>query len=256
MEYSEYKQLYDSLITPEDVRRLEKEGHDPRLLDTLYTQKVSRMVKKRYHQIKKDAKFMLKDWKKGSSFLSISKEKKFPPILIMMITLQEDGVPKKKFWDIIKDPSILKDENKAEDIRRAVDYDLVYSPAANDRQKERGLWGENLLHNWLDKQGVTYKTENEIRDEEGCTKTPDCLFHEPMMFEGKKIYWIESKASFGDSVEFRFNSNKQLIPYTELFGPGVVVYWTGFVEGMQCPPDVRIEDIGILNKKLERIEQE
>ena len=77
-----------------------------------------------------------------------------------------------------------------------------------------------------------------------------------MNFCGQKIFWIESKASFGDAAEFKINSNKQLIPYTELFGPGVVVYWTGYLDGLACPEGVTLEDIGILEKKLTKWKDE
>lgn len=252
MEYREYKDLYDSLVHPEDVTRLKKEGYDERLVETLYTQKVSREVKKRYHAVKRNAPRMLKDWEKGKSFLEISKKERFPPILIMMMIFQENGTGKKQFWEFIRDPDLLDSAAAAREVREAVEMDYVYSPEANEKQKERGKWGEGLLQNWLDEQGIEYMTENDIRDaaEGENTKTPDCLLKKPMVYKGHKINWIESKASFGDSVEFRFNARKQLCPYTELFGPGVVVYWTGYVNGMECPNDVYLEDIGILKLKL------
>ncbi|MDD3379540.1 MAG: TPD domain-containing protein, partial [Candidatus Methanomethylophilaceae archaeon] len=62
-------------------------------------------------------------------------------------------------------------------------------------------------------------------------------------------------ASFGDNVEFRFNSRKQLCPYTNLFGPGVVVYWTGCLNDLECPENVYITDMSILGEKLEKCEE-
>ena len=61
-------------------------------------------------------------------------------------------------------------------------------------------------------------------------------------------------AMFGDNTEFRYNSRRQLEPYTQIFGPGVVVYWVGKLDDLECPPDVYVQDISILEKKLERIE--
>lgn len=86
-------------------------------------------------------------------------------------------------------------------------------------------------------------------------KTPDSLLDKPMLYEGKKIYWIESKASFGDNIEFRFNSRKQLIPYTQIFGPGIVVYWVGCLNDLETPEGIYVTDISILEKKLEPIEE-
>ncbi|NLU45333.1 MAG: TPD domain-containing protein [Euryarchaeota archaeon] len=255
MDYKEYKRLYDGLVDPEDLDRFEEEGYDRRLLDTLYTQKVSRSVKKRFHVVKNNARNMLREWHRGKSFSELSKKYRFPPILVMMMIFQEDGLSKKQFWSIIRNPGLLESPETAAEVREAVGRDPVYSPAANDRQKERGEWGEGLLQGWLDEQGIEYLTEDEIRNLEGSTKTPDCLLREPMMYDGKKIFWIESKASFGDGVEFRFNSRKQLVPYTQLFGPGVVVYWTGCLKDQECPDNIYLEDMSLLDKKLVRIEQ-
>ena len=252
MEYQEYKKLYDSLNTINDIERYLEKGYDIRLLETLHTQKVSREVKKKFHIVKQKTPRMLREWKNGKTLMDLSNEYRFPPILIAMFIFQEDGASKKQFWDFIKCPDLLESPETAKEVCDVVKNDIVYSPAANDRQRERGLWGEELLQNWLNEQNITYRTENDLRGGEA-QKTPDCLLDEPMLYDGKKICWIESKASFGDNVEFRFNSRKQLCPYTQLFGPGLVVYWTGCLDDMECPENVYISDISVLEKRLKKI---
>lgn len=251
MDYQEYRRLYNGLNTMKDIKTFTDEGYDYHLVETLLTQKVSRAVKKKFHIVKQRTPSMLRQWKNGRSIMEIAEHYEFPPVLTAMFIFQEDGTPRKEFWDIIKNPENLESQETAKEVRDAVANDPVYSPWANDRQRERGLWGEAMLWEWLDAQEIKYQTENDQRGEQG-RKTPDCLLEEPMIYEGKIINWIESKASFGDNVEFKFNSKKQLIPYTELFGPGVVVYWTGYLEDMECPPNVYITDISILQKKLEK----
>lgn len=252
MEYQEYKSLYNSLNCPKDIERLEQENYDPRLLRTMFTQKVSRDVKKRFYVVKQNTPRLLKDWKRGTTMMELSEKWNFPPILTAMFIFMEDGASKKEFWSYVNEPNLLSERTAAE-ICDVVKNDLIYSPAANEEQKERGLWGESLLQNWLSEQGIGYRTENDIRGE--YEKTPDALLDEPMMFEGEKIYWIESKASFGDNTEFRFNSRKQLIPYTQIFGPGVVVYWVGCLDDLECPQGVRVADMSILEKKLEKVNE-
>ncbi|MCL2148035.1 MAG: C15orf41 family protein [Methanomassiliicoccaceae archaeon] len=251
MEYNEYKRIYDSLNRPEDIERLLKKGYDERLLETLFTQKTSREVKKKFHVVKQKAPDMLREWKRGRTIMEISDKYRFPPILTAMFIFLEDGASRKQFWEFIRSPDLLESRQTADEVRDVVRNDFVYSPHANDRQKERGVWGETLLQDWLDGQGIKYRTEEDLRGEG--TKTPDCLLDEPMLYDGKKICWIESKASFGDNVEFRFNSRKQLCPYTTLFGPGLVVYWTGCLNDMECPEGVYISDISVLEKKLKRV---
>ncbi len=253
MDYDEYRELYSSLKTAKDVERLSGE-YDDRLLDTLFTQKTSREVKKNFYRVKQNSKRMLNEWNKGRSIVSLAEKYRFPPILVAMFIFLEDGASKKEFWSYINDPNLLESEETANEVREAVKNDIVYSPEANNRQKERGIWGENLLHEWLDGQGVGYRTENDLRGTES-TKTPDCLLDYPVMYKGQKICWVESKASFGDNIEFRFNSRKQLVPYTQLFGPGLVVYWVGCLDDLECPEGVYVSDISVMDVKLDKWEE-
>ena len=251
MEYEEYRALYNTLNVYSDIAKMESRGYESRLVRTLYTQKTSRDVKKRFHIVKQNSKRMLKEWKNGKTMMELAEKWRFPPVMTAMFLFLEDGASKKEFWGYINDPDKLRSD-VAEELREVIEKDPVYSPAGNEEQRQRGIWGETLLQNWLNEQGIGYRTENDIRGE--YEKTPDALLDEPMMFEGKKIYWVESKASFGDNTEFRYNSRRQLEPYTQIFGPGVVVYWVGKLDDLECPPDVYVQDISILEKKLERIE--
>ena len=54
MKYDEYKSLYNSLRSPEDVDRL-SDQYDPRMLDSLFTQKTTREVKKRFYIVKQSS---------------------------------------------------------------------------------------------------------------------------------------------------------------------------------------------------------
>lgn len=252
MDYAEYKKIYNGLRTAADVSKFEAEGYDRRMLESLFTQKTSRDVKKRFYVVKKNAKHMLRDWKKGKSIMQIAERQRFPPILTAMMIFQEDGASKKQFWEFVRNPDLLESEETADELREATENDLIYSPYGSNKQKERGEWGEALLKEWLDGQGLSYRTENDLRGE--FEKTPDCLLDTPMTYDGKKIFWIESKASFGDNVEFRYNTRKQLIPYTKIFGPGVVIYWVGHLNDLELPDGIYVDDIGIMEKKLKPIE--
>ena len=253
MDYQEYKNLYTNLNGPKDVERFIAEGYDFRLIKTLYTQKTSRDVKKRFYVIKSKAPVMLKMWKRGVSMMAISEKYRFPPILTAMMIFQQDGASKKEFWEYVNDPDLLNDDT-ANELKEVIANDLIYSPAANEEQRERGKWGEDLLHQWLDGQGITYRVEDDLKGV--YEKTPDALLDEPMLYHGQKIFWVESKASFGDNTEFKYNCRKQLIPYTQIFGPGVVVYWTGCLDDLECPQDIWVRDISIMDDKLDRITDE
>jgi hypothetical protein len=249
MKYEDYKLIYSALNGPKDIDRLEKRGHDRDLLLSMFTQKTTREVKKRFYVVKQNTGRMLKEWKQGRTLLEISEKWRFPPILTSMFIFMEDGASRKEFWEYINEPDIARNKDLRDELIEVRNADLVYSPEANERQRQRGLWGESLLQEWLDGQDISYRTEEVLRGV--YEKTPDALLDEPMMFNGKKINWVESKASFGDNTEFRFNSKKQLIPYTNLFGPGVVVYWLGCLDDLEEPENVYVQDISIMNKRLE-----
>ena len=251
MKYQDYKLIYSSLNSPKEIDKMEKKGYDRDLLISIFTQRTTREVKKRFYVVKQNAGRMLREWKQGHTLLEISEKWKFPPILTAMFIFLEDGASRKEFWEYINEPDTANSKELREEIREIRNADLVYSPEANERQRQRGLWGESLLQEWLNSQDISYRTECDLRGI--YEKTPDALFDEPMMFNGKKIYWIESKASFGDNTEFRMNSKKQLIPYTKLFGPGVVVYWMGRLDDLEEPENVYVEDISMLNKKLDPV---
>ena len=251
MKYHDYKAIYSALNNHKDIDKLEEKGYDRDLLTTIFTQKTTREVKKRFYAVKQNTGKMLKEWKRGHTLLEISEKWRFPPILTAMFIFMEDGASRKEFWSYIREPETACSKELCDEIIEIRNSDLVYSPEGNEMQRQRGLHGESLLCKWLDSQDVKYRTECDIRGI--YDKTPDALLDEPMMYDGKRIYWIESKTSFGDNTEFRINSKKQLIPYTKLFGPGVVVYWMGRLDDLEEPKDVYADDISILEKKLEKI---
>ena len=251
MKYHDYKAIYSALNSHRDIAKLEEKGHDKELLSTIFTQKTTREVKKRFYVVKQNTGRMLREWKQGKTLLEISEKWRFPPILTAMFVFMEDGASKKEFWSYIHEPETSFSKDVRDEIIEIRNADLVYSPEGNERQRQRGLWGESLLQKWLDDQGIKYRTEDDLRGV--YDKTPDALLDEPMMYNGKKIFWVESKASFGDNTEFRFNSKKQLLPYTNLFGPGLVVYWMGRLDDLEEPENVYVDDISVMEKRLERI---
>jgi len=120
------------------------------------------------------------------------------------------------------------------ELEEAQEMDLVYSKKGYEVQRDRGIEGEAQIAAWLDKKGISYQTENDLKGEG--KKTVDFLLDKPIEIEHegekKEVCWIESKGSFGDLKKIRRDYNAQLKPYTELWGPGIVVYWFGYLEGM------------------------
>jgi len=255
MKYNDFKNLYDQLKTPSDVKRLTNElSLDEELLTVIYTQRTVRDTTKKFYRVQRHAPRILSEWKGGRSMLSLSEKYEFPPMLMGLMIFQANGCSKKQFWKLVRDPHSITDKRVRREIEEITREDCIYSPWGTELQYKRGTWGESQLESWLKKHHLTYKTEKDLRGE--FPKTPDCLLDEPIRVNGWEINWIESKASFGDKVEINKNVRKQLEPYTELFGEGLVVYWFGFVDEIERPEGIYITDSSLLHMDCQVLSSE
>lgn len=241
MKYNDYRKLYNRLNKPSDIKKISKQSNlDRELLLVLYTQKIVRDATRRFYKVKRHAEKMQDEWRSGRSFLSIASTWQFPPVLTVLIILGENGVSKKQVWKYINKPDVIRNSRLQKEIKEVAKNDIVYSPNAVQLQYERGRWGEKKLKKWLDKQNIKYRTEKQIRGK--FSKTPDYLLNEPIRLNDMDVNWIESKANFGDFIEIKRTMKKQLIPYTELFGNGAVVYWFGFLDEVRSYDGIDILD--------------
>jgi hypothetical protein len=227
-----YEELVEGLHKYADIDRLSKEtGLDEEVLLVIYTQKVTRDATRRYYRIKSRAPKYYHQWRSGKPLMKFARENRFPPILTALIILLEGEYTRKGFWRLVDNPGKVPDARLRREIKEIVREDPIYSPSGAEVQAERGRRGEEWLQRWLDDHDVGYRDEEELRGE--FPKTPDILLDEPIPYNGTKLYWLESKANFGDRMEVSRNYKKQLKPYSELFGPGMVIYWFGLVDGLQ-----------------------
>ena len=250
MNTREYKELASKLIFPSDIGRLARDTNINReLLLIIHTQRVTRDATRRYYQVQNRSKQLLADWRRGTSLTQLARKERFPPVLLSLILMRENGMNRKEFWKYIRDPKCAPDKRLKNEIQDVVREDIIYSPAGMDVQYLRGKKGEARLNEWLDRNNIEYRTEDEIRGE--YKKTPDNLLKEPMEIDGQMVYWFESKANFGNAQEMRRNNKKQIIPYTEIFGPGIIVYWFGFVDDFEPVEGIKTVDSKWFMKDLD-----
>jgi hypothetical protein len=241
MDRETYRRLHDSLSTIDDVKRIAREEKiDEELLFLIHTHRVTRDATRRFYVVQRQLPKLVHQWKRGRTILDIAHEWQFPPVLMGQQMLGELGVPRKKVWQSFLHPETAPDDRLRHEVEELLANDLIYSPHGMELQRERGRRGEERLYNWLEKHGIPYRTEKDLRGK--YQKTPDALLDRPIVFFGQKLTWIESKANFGDDVELRKNLRRQLGPYTELFGEGAVVYWYGYVDGATSPPGILLWD--------------
>jgi len=253
MKYDDFKNLYNQLSRPSDIKDISMStGLDEELLNVIYTQRTVRETTRAYYRVERYVKDMIRDWNRGMSMLQISEKAEFSPILTGLLMFKEMGKGKKEFWSYVRQPEIIPSARMRQEIIEITEADYVYSPWANEIQSKRGTWGEGKLQCWLQGQGITFRTEKDLRGE--YPKTPDCLLDKPVQINGWNINWIESKATFGDNVEVNKNLKKQLAPYLDLFGKGIVVYWFGYVDGIELPEGVNIVDGSLTDLSCKYIE--
>lgn len=245
MRESEYSWLYSRLNSMEDVEALS--ARYPRdFLFVVYTQKTVRSVKKRFHAINRRAHRLCRSWEEGESFVSIAERLDFPPVLTAMIVLRSRGMGRKTFRRLLHHPEHAPTPRLRREISEAVAADPIYSPKGHLIQRRRGLEAERQIAEFLDSIGIEYRRERELRSM--YPKTPDFLLTEPVHVRGFHVGWIESKATFGDWIEMRTNFRKQIHAYRSLFGPGMVIYWYGYIP-VEVTDGVLIESRAFLKKR-------
>ena len=249
MSKAEFRKIYDHLNRYSHVKSLaEESGIDEETLFVIYTQRTVRRATRNYYRIKNKVPGLVRRWERGESFVRIAASLRFPPILTALLLFQGNNISKKRFWEYVENTEDIKDNRLRREIKEVKEKDMIYSPHGYKLQYERGQWGEQRLQEWLGEQKIPYRTEEEIKGL--FPKTPDALLDQPILANGSKIYWIESKASFGDDIEVRKNYKKQLEPYTQLFGKGMVVYWYGYLSDLPEYEDVIIVDNEFFQKPL------
>jgi hypothetical protein len=243
MNQEQYRRLAHELNHPGDIDKVAKKyGIERELALIIYTQRITRDATSRFYVVKNQIGRIASLYDKGTSLVELARRHSFPPVLLGYLLFLHKGMPRKQFWQDVRAPDHIRDGRLRREMKAAVEEDIIYSPRGEEVQRERGHRGERWLFDWLDRRCVKYMTEHDLKKLKDYTKTPDALFMKPMMVAGKKTAWIESKANFGDVVEIKRNLKKQLLPYVKLFGPGMVVYWYGYVSDIEPPEDVTLVD--------------
>jgi CDAN1-interacting nuclease 1 len=114
------------------------------------------------------------------------------------------------------------------DIEECVDCDHTYGPLSDASRRAAGLAHEAQLYSLLDAADIAYWKEEELRAK-GFTKTPDAKLIVPVSVRGRIVNWIDSKATFADARLHRHHLEEQYRRYCNRFGPGMVIYWHGYV---------------------------
>ncbi|KAI1895299.1 hypothetical protein AGOR_G00104860 [Albula goreensis] len=175
--------------------------------------------------------------------LDLASEVDFSPSLMARLILerfleeQEGAVPTKQVINsMLREPSLIPDHNLANHVYQCTINDCCYGPLVDCIKHAIGQEHEILLRDKLRERKLSFLDENQLRAK-GYDKTPDIILEVPVAVEGHIVHWIESKASFGDECSHRTYLNEQFWSYWNRFGPGLVIYWHGFIEELDCNRD-------------------
>ncbi|GJQ65943.1 hypothetical protein Trydic_g4041 [Trypoxylus dichotomus] len=129
----------------------------------------------------------------------------------------------------LRDTTLIKNIDLAYEVFLCTLYDDQYSPTVETMRSSIGQQYEILLHKQMTNLGIAFRDEEYLR-KFGYDKTPDFKLEVPIAIDGFIIHWIESKALFGDEDVHKDYIRHQYSSYWNRFGPGLVIYWFGYVE--------------------------
>ncbi|XP_005149342.1 CDAN1-interacting nuclease 1 isoform X2 [Melopsittacus undulatus] len=172
--------------------------------------------------------------------LELANEVDFAPSLMARIVLErylqekEQAIPSKTLINsMLRDPSQIPDGVLANQVYQCTVNDCCYGPLVDCIKHAIGHEHEVLLRGMLLEKNLSFIAEDQLRAK-GYDKTPDFILEVPVAVEGHIIHWIESKASFGDESSHQAYLQDQFWSYWNRFGPGLVIYWYGFIEELDC----------------------
>jgi len=179
-------------------------------------------------------------YRSGSPVLFLAAKHDLPPQAVLKQILLENGHNESEVRAMIREPSTLPSDlvSQAGSIAEA---DLG-SKLNADRIKQASEDFELRMGAFLDRSGVGFKTESELRRLE--TKAiPDFLLNEPVSIHGKPVRWIDVKnyPEYGSRLVTK-SLIKQAKKYYGLFGPGAFVFSGGIKCGSLSVPHTIILD--------------
>jgi len=142
----------------------------------------------------------------------------------------DEKAVKQKVGKMMRDTTLIEDGLLAYEVWLATLDDHSYGPVAEAIKGSVGEEHEQKIKDILTEMEIPYCDEHVLRGE-GYDKTPDIKLEVPLALEGGHVInWIESKALFGDPESHSGYERDQFFPYWNRFGPGLVIYWAGYVK--------------------------
>jgi CDAN1-interacting nuclease 1 len=188
------------------------------------------------HLAKRHGAEFVQRFERGDSLLDVAEWVNLSPCMVARRFLELHlSVGRQQITKMLRDPARhIADARVREQVAACVQSDEHGGPFMDRQRAVTGLEYEFLLMERLRNLGLQFETERDLRAR-GTHKTPDVLLSVPVAFEGRIVRWIDSKGKFGDAYFLRKDYTDAVSSYVGRFGPGMVVYWFGFISDCDTP---------------------
>jgi hypothetical protein len=173
---------------------------------------------------------IINNYDNGINILELSKKYDASPLNLLRLIFKFKY--KTKLTQLIKNNIILDNKDK-EQIKIAIDND-IYALINQDIILKKSNNFELKIEKILDSKNIKYKTQNQLIDEQIkesniITNTPDFLILDDLYINDIKINWIDAKNFYGlDSKFVKKKIEKQTKKYLEKWGSGSIIFNLGF----------------------------
>lgn len=175
-----------------------------------------------------------------SVILNMAKALEVPPTLMARNILEQycnredPTTSQKKVSRLLKNTTLIEDYRLAQEVYLSTIYDDICGPIADAMGASTGQEYELILQRYLTIRNISFRNEEYLRSR-GYDKTPDFKLEVPIAINGFIVNWIESKARFGSPEVHEKYIEKQFLSYWNRFGPGLVIYWFGYLSILNQP---------------------
>ncbi|XP_022121365.2 CDAN1-interacting nuclease 1 [Pieris rapae] len=194
----------------------------------------SPVISSRYYDLYEN---LIKKEEKSEVIIQLADSQGISPALFVRSLLQNVYPDSTMVKKCLKDSTIIENKDLAYQVFLGIMHDNQYGPYADIIKQSIGLEYELRLEHELKTMNITFSDESILRLR-GYDKTPDFKLDVPIAVDGFVVNWIESKALFGDEENHLGYLKEQLICYWNRFGPGLVIYWFGYLDILENTPEV------------------
>ncbi len=178
-------------------------------------------------------------YKLGVSIEELCREYNFPAISLLRLFLKKQGFDKptiNELWKETPDSGEIWNRISNDMLRKdwqvcLYSEDIASKKVSGNKESVASIV-EGKICAKVDKLGISYKTEEQLKKEEA-PATPDLLFtDEGLKVGNEEITWIEVKSFFGFPQSPYRGILKQVERNNTLFGTGLLIHKAGIVDSL------------------------